>query len=223
MSNYDFAQLESIWLQAAQGTKYSTKAWSALMAAIALAESSGNPNATNPTDNGGTQTSWGLWQISLGNHNAPAPNWNDPIENAKLAIGKLNTQGLTAWGTYNSGAYKQFMQGNVPPQNVTDTGTGSGTGSGTQTAQLTGFNPLGWVENTLNPFAWFGNLITGITGTASTIGDVATAISGMVRGFSKLLELFLLLFRPDFWLRVLAFVFGVFAMGAGLYFLKEAL
>jgi hypothetical protein len=110
-----YAQLKAVWLTAAKGTKYASNAWASLMAAIAEAESSGNPNSTNPTDNGGTQTSWGLWQISLGNHDAPSPNWNDPVVNAQLAIGKLNGQGLTAWGTYTSGAYKTYLNGATTP------------------------------------------------------------------------------------------------------------
>jgi hypothetical protein len=104
-----YAQLKGVWLAAAKGTKYATNAWASLMAAIAEAESGGDPAATNRTDNNGTQTSWGLWQISLGNHAAPSPNWADPVTNAKLAIGKLDGQGLTAWGTYDSGAYKAYL------------------------------------------------------------------------------------------------------------------
>lgn len=112
-----YAQLESVWLNAAQGTKYDTSTWAALMAAIAEAESSGNPNSLNPTDNNGKQSSYGLWQISTGTHTAPAANWNDPTENAKLAISKLNSQGLGAWGTYTSGAYKRFLSGGTTPDN----------------------------------------------------------------------------------------------------------
>lgn len=220
MTTYSFAQLESIWLQASDGTKYHTNAWASLMAAIALAESSGNPDSTNPNDNGGTQTSWGLWQISLGNHAEPSPDWANPIENAKLAIGKLNGQGITAWGTYDSGAYKQFLQGNVPPADVSVTGSGqAGQGASTD-----GFNPIGWVIGSSGAeFKWFGGLIRGVTGQASTIGDVATGVTGIVRSLTKLTDLFLLLFRPEFWLRVGAFIFGVIALGAGLYFFKEAL
>jgi Lysozyme like domain len=104
-----YAQLKGVWLNASDGSRYHTNAWASLMAAIAEAESGGRPDALNPDDNGGTQTSWGLWQISLGNHEAPASNWADPSENAKLAIGKLDSQGLTAWGTYDSGAYKAYL------------------------------------------------------------------------------------------------------------------
>src|SRR5580693_5053554 len=97
---YSFSQLVTIWTEAAAGTKYATKAWAELMAAIAMAESSGNADAVNATDNGGTQSSFGLWQVSTGTHTPPAPNWQDPVVNAHLAIGKLNSQGLGAWGTY---------------------------------------------------------------------------------------------------------------------------
>lgn len=116
---YSYSQLERIWLQAAAGTKYATRQWAALMAAIGMAESGtdgyADSNATNPNDNGGTQTSWGIWQISLGNHAEPSPDWNNPVTNAKLAIGKLETQGLSAWGTYDSGAYRQYYNGSTPP------------------------------------------------------------------------------------------------------------
>jgi len=115
MGKLSYAQLEGLWLNTAKGTKYATRAWAALMAAIAEAESGGNPDATNPTDNNGTQTSWGLWQISLGNHVAPAANWADPAVNAQLALGKLQGQGLGAWGTYTSGAYKAYMNGATTP------------------------------------------------------------------------------------------------------------
>lgn len=111
MPDLTYAQLKGVWLRAAKGTKYDTDGWATLMAAIAEAESGGNPAATNPTDNNGTQTSWGLWQISEGNHAAPSPNWADPVTNARLAIGKLDGQGLSAWGTYDSGAYKAFLSG----------------------------------------------------------------------------------------------------------------
>ena len=104
-----YAELKRVWLTAAQGTKYNTNWWASLMAAIGLAESNGDPLATNPNDNGGTQTSWGVWQISNGSHSPPSPNWASPEVNAQLAIQKLNGQGLSAWGTYTSGAYRAFL------------------------------------------------------------------------------------------------------------------
>jgi|SRR5271166_1063355 len=161
MADLSYAQLKGVWLDAAKGTKYGTNTWASLMAAIAEAESSGDPLATNPTDNGGTQTSWGLWQISNGSHSEPATNWADPNENAKLAIDKLNTQGLSAWGTYDSGAYKAYLSDKTAADLTAATGPDAVTqAAATQAAQasqacawsigslvpdpsILGFHPLG--------------------------------------------------------------------------------
>ncbi len=128
---YTFAQLEGLWIQAG-----GSRALAPIMAAIALAESSGNPNAKNATDNGGRQTSWGLWQISDGTHNEPAPNILDPLVNAQQAVKKYQSQGLNAWGTYSSGAYEKYMQ-----QGVTPVGYTGSTSTATDANWLD--NPLG--------------------------------------------------------------------------------
>jgi hypothetical protein len=101
-----FGQLENVWISNGGALPLAP-----LMAAIALAESGGVPNNTNPTDNHGTQTSWGLWQVSNGTH-AAYPNWSDPNANAKVAVAKQKTQGLTAWGTYSSGAAQRILAAN---------------------------------------------------------------------------------------------------------------
>jgi Lysozyme like domain len=131
MADLSYAQLKAVWLSAAQGTQYDSNAWASLMAAIAEAESSGNPNALNPTDNGGTQTSWGLWQISDGTHAEVSPNWNNPAVNARLALGKLQGSGLSAWGTYDSGAYRAYLNGATTPD-----GAGISGGSAVDAAYL---------------------------------------------------------------------------------------
>lgn len=74
-----------------------------LAVAIALAESSGNEDA----DNG---IAAGLWQINYHAH----PQWTaeqlyDPKTNAHAARVVLASQGWSAWTTYQTGAYKQFM------------------------------------------------------------------------------------------------------------------
>ena len=134
MADLTYAQLKRVWLDAAQGTNYNSNTWASLMAAIAEAESSGDPNATNPTDNGGTQTSWGLWQISNGTHSPVSSNWANPVVNAQLAIQKLQSQGLGAWGTYNSGAYKAYLSDGTTPSSTVP---GTGGAPGQATAELT--------------------------------------------------------------------------------------
>lgn len=124
MSKLTYSQLEGVWIQAG-----GSETLAPLMAAIALAESGGQSNAVNPTDNGGRQSSFGLWQISTGTHKEPSANWADPVENARLALGKYNSQGLKAWGTYTSGAYKRFLANGVPATayaSATTTVTGGG-------------------------------------------------------------------------------------------------
>lgn len=114
--------------------------------------------------------------------------------------------------------------GKWPASAGSGTAGGSPGGSGGQQATNAGFNPFGWVVGAADKeFGWFGGLIRGVTGIPSTIGDVATSISGLVRAITKITDLFLMLFRPEFWLRVGAFVFAVLALAAGLYFFKEAL
>ncbi len=111
MAGYTYAQLEGLWVNNGGSASLAP-----LMAAIAEAESGGQSTAVNPTDNNGTQTSWGIWQISNGTHNQPVPNILDPNVNAQQAVAKYQSQGLTAWGTYTSGAYKAFMSTSTTPQ-----------------------------------------------------------------------------------------------------------
>lgn len=131
MTIYSYAQLEQLWINAG-----GPKTLAPLAAAIAEAESGGNSQAVNPYDNGGSQTSWGLWQISNGTHAQPVPNILNPAVNAQQAVSKYRGAGnsFSPWGTYDSGAYKQFMNGsttpdkNVPGPSGTSTDTsGQGT------------------------------------------------------------------------------------------------
>lgn len=125
-----FAQLEALWIN-----NGGSRALAPTMAAIAMAESSGNPAAMNKTDNGGRQTSWGLWQVSDGTHNMPRANILDPNVNAQAAVAKYKEQGLRAWGTYTSGAYREFLKNGVDPNS---NGIPSGSTSTATDASLTG-------------------------------------------------------------------------------------
>jgi Lysozyme like domain len=124
-TRYTFAELEGLWINAG-----GSSALAATMAAVALAESGGCTSDLNTTDNGGRQTSWGLWQISNGTHSSPGANWNTGAGNAALAVAKLKAQGLGAWGTYTSGVYKQFLNGAAPDTSVNGGASGGAAGSG---------------------------------------------------------------------------------------------
>lgn len=206
MANLTFSQLEGYWIQAGGSTTLAP-----LMAAIALAESSGDPTSTNPADDDGKQTSWGLWQISTGNHDEPSPNWSNPLVNAQLAVAKYNEQGLAAWGTYTSGKYKQYLQSGVTP--TTPTGSSGGTA---QTASFLTDIP-----------GWIGGLLTGgATDLPSIIGDVFGPISNTAQdiaaGFSDMMRAVLWLINPSNWVRIIAGGVGTIALIAGLVLLVQA-
>jgi nucleoid-associated protein YgaU len=89
---YSCAGLEQLWEQAGGNSA------DAFMAAeIAMAESSGNPNAISPTDD------FGLWQINGSNGSLATLN---ALQNARSAI-TLSDDGTNwgPWTTYHSGAY----------------------------------------------------------------------------------------------------------------------
>jgi Lysozyme like domain len=129
---YTYAQLEGLWINAGGST-----ATAPIAAAIAEAESAGNSGAVNATDNNGTQTSWGLWQISNGTHSQPAPNILDPGVNAQQAVAKYQASGWQPWGTYTSGAYKAFLSGSTTPQTAGLPATAAATSSATASYSVT--------------------------------------------------------------------------------------
>ncbi|MGB7588159.1 MAG: transglycosylase SLT domain-containing protein, partial [Solirubrobacterales bacterium] len=94
-----------------------------LMAQIAEAESGGNPHSM------GGAGDKGLWQIIPSTASAFGINYGslfDPLVNARGAAKILAGQGLGAWSTYNSGAYRSQPKGTVSALGALG---GAGTGS----------------------------------------------------------------------------------------------
>ena len=104
MTQYSYAQLEQLWINAG-----GSRALAPTMAAIAEAESSGNSNAYNASG------ASGLWQILGAVNPADQPQLFSPTVNAHEAVLKYNSQGLGAWTTYTSGAYLAFVNGSTTP------------------------------------------------------------------------------------------------------------
>lgn len=209
MARYNYGQLEQLWISAG-----GSKALAPLMAAIAMAESGGDSEATNPTDNGGTQTSWGFWQVSDGTHNEPVPGILDPLTNAKAAVAKYKSQGLGAWGTYDSGAYRQFYQGGVPPSSLPQ--------GGGQDATLAGFNPLNF-----DPLGWIINAGSWLTGgggggKSSGPGGVLDGVMAIASDFTALMKGIEWLFVPNHWVRIGSFVIGAALVIPGMRNLAKA-
>lgn len=101
---YDKAALAALWSQANPGLGDPN-----LMAAIALAESSGNPGAIGIPTSGGRAR--GLWQIMWPLHASKFPGMNplNPMDNARMAGSILQSQGIGAWEAYTRGMHTKFM------------------------------------------------------------------------------------------------------------------
>jgi hypothetical protein len=98
-NKYRKGELEKLWIKAGGST-----ATANIAAAIALAESGGNPNARNPE---GPEHAEGLWQIK---GQLVGGNILNPEVNAKNAVAKYNAaKGFSPWTTFTSGAYKSHL------------------------------------------------------------------------------------------------------------------
>lgn len=80
--------------------------------AVALAESSGNPQALGDLDVG--QGSFGLWQINSYYHPEYGPDFTilyDPQTNANAAFSVYSAAGnsFTPWSTFKNGTYRSFV------------------------------------------------------------------------------------------------------------------
>jgi hypothetical protein len=138
---YNYSQLEGLWINAG-----GSKALAPTMAAIAMAESGGCSTALNPSG------ASGLWQILGAVNPSDQGNLFDPAVNAKEATLKYSSQGLGAWVTYTTGAYKSYLSGSTTPDtNVPSSGStpASNTGDAGCLLQIGGGSVLG-ISNPLN-------------------------------------------------------------------------
>ena len=127
----NFQEIEGVWIK-----NGGTPGWAPLMAGIALAESAGR----NIKQKGKpyTKTGWGLWQITPGNsvpHVGENAQLLTPTRNAKAAIAKFKSQGITAWLTDR--VYNQWIAAGHPlrpgPKTVRKYLARAGVGLGTAT------------------------------------------------------------------------------------------
>lgn len=102
-----YGQLEQLWINAG-----GNPAKAAIAAAIAMAESGGRQNAKNVNTNGSIDR--GYWQI---NSSHGSLSTFDALGNARAAI-SISNNGANwgPWVTYNSGAYRQYLQSGPAPK-----------------------------------------------------------------------------------------------------------
>lgn len=94
-ASYSPAQLQALWVQAGGNPAAASNA-----ACHAMQESSGDPRATSPNPDGGTNV--GLWQLDTNGKGAgySIAQLMDPVTNARLTVmGTANGTDWSAWAT----------------------------------------------------------------------------------------------------------------------------
>lgn len=185
--SYDYMALVDLWVQSG-----GDQAVDETMAAIALAESSGDPHASNVNVDGSVDR--GLWQVNSVNFDSPT--LFNPRTNASWAIKIYKQQGLRAWTTYKTGAYRAYLQNgsqtspDPSPSRTRPDGGGDGGGGGA----------LSWLGAAAGgPFTLAEQGFSSLFGGG--IGSIADVFKGAIW-----------LMNPRSWLRMVEFVTGMVLM-----------
>jgi Lysozyme like domain/Peptidase family M23 len=195
-----FPELQQLWVRAG-----GPKAIAPIMAAIALAESGGNPGAHALTRQ---EDSRGLWQVNVRAHpRFSHANLYDPAVNAQAAVAVYRSQGLGAWSTYSSGAYASYLEGTAGPSFDGRTRPGGPDDGEAQLADWYNYlDPPGFPGSGYNK--WFND-----AGNALD-RDIKHALGlDKVEDFLKLL---VWLADPRTWLRAIEFLTGMGLIVLGL-------
>jgi hypothetical protein len=193
MPRLSYSQLQTLWIN-----NGGSKALAPIMAAIAIAESGGRTDALNDR---APDYSVGLWQINYYGsllpgrtkaYGSPQQLMQDPNRQAKAAISILHGQGLGAWSTYTSGAYKQYVNGSstaplptLPTTPADDVGGATVQAAGLQRAGYDAVVDLTPFGIPLNPFklpGWLAGQLDGATegATGALTGAMWDAIAPIV-------------------------------------------
>lgn len=169
--------LAQLWIQAGGDPRLANT-----MAAIAMAESSGRVNAQGSNTNGTVDR--GLWQINSSHTQFDGQRLlSDPLYNAQAAVSIEKSQGLTAWTTFTSGAYKRFLgaASKVTPNYGGPNGGvvrpgGNASAGPTVQDKLKEYvslrdAPRTAPPGTKNPFAWWAASFTGKWDNLTGTGD----------------------------------------------------
>jgi hypothetical protein len=183
---YSYTQLMNLWIQAG-GSKLNA----AMAAAVAMAESAGNPNATNNNGNGSIDR--GLWQI---NSVHGSQSTYDPVANARAAI-QISNNGTTwrPWctaysdglcgskgGTYlgTGSPFLKFLSGGSIGS-TTNTGTNTSPNSGSTSA-------ISWQQTSQNA-GWFDWVVPLLGQEGQTLSGQGGSFLGIpLGGFAKTIE-----------------------------------
>jgi hypothetical protein len=174
-SKLSYQAIESLWTAAG-----GSKALAPVMAAIAIAESGGRPSALNDT---APDYSVGLWQINYygsmlpgrtKEFGSPKALMASPTAQARAAVAIERQQGLGAWSTYTSGAYKKYLNG------ADYTGGGTDTTGGTATTGTDASTTAVAASYNTDPKCLFGMDLPVVGGVCILTKGQARAILGAI-------------------------------------------
>lgn len=191
MPKLSFDQIEQVAIQGGF-----PPAVAPVMAAIALAESAGD-SAVIQSGQPYATTGWGLWQITPGNSEPSAgvdQALLDPVQNARAAYAKYQSQGLGAWTTYRDGKYAQFLPGGSSAVPASLAGGGTSGSPGTE--------PGGTYSNGGFTSA-LGNVVNGISGGLFNLpGEIVGAFADFDQIVSDAYNTARLFFQPSTYVRI---------------------
>lgn len=197
-----------------------------MAAAIATAESQGNPTIQNPTN----ANVVGLWQINTSpdaNPEYTIAQMKNPLANAVAAV-KISGNGTNwnAWQTYTSGAYLKYLQNGVTP--IAATNSTNLTASQIQdivdainNGNLSTLTPaehaayVAWLTNPTSDNALGNAILKDSTlegsifhSTSPLINSGVNSVYNAIPGFSTLSGFFSTISSGKFWIRALEVVGG---------------
>jgi len=211
--------LAELWIQAGGSRQLAP-----IMAAIAQAESGGKVDAVGGPNSDGSYD-YGLWQINSSHTQYDANRLtSDELYNARAAVAIERSQGLHAWTTYSSGAFRAFMGSgrNLVPRGgkVRPGGVAEADGGGPDEVFASYTEDASWHFNPLFPvptpfrLPHIGPQIDiPIPNPLDLFKDSAKA----VKDANDFLKWVSWIFHPKNVLRAVEFVTGFTIMGVGLH------
>lgn len=180
-----------------------------IMAAIGMAESGGRIDAVNgPNDDGSYDYGW--LQINSSHGYDRAKLLSDPVYTARAGVAIERAQGLSAWTTYTSGAYKTFLSSGgsyMPTFGRTRPGGDTSGQDDPVTSEFASYEE--------NAGLWIPGP-AGIPIPANPL-DLFKGAAKAISGTTDFLKWIAWIFHPRNILRAVEFVTGLTLMGIGIH------
>lgn len=187
--------------------------------AVAIAESQGDSDATNPS------TATGLWQVRYSAHPdiltrlgiTSQNQLTNVLKNSAAAYQVWKQQGWNAWTTYSQGTYKQYLpRAEAAVANPTNPSFQQLTGS--NGSSITGLGKDGFF-GIPGVFGWQSS--GSVTDTSVKVGTSNTGTGGT--DITSPLQFLGKLTQKSLWLRVAEIIAGILALMIGLYIAAKGL